>query len=125
MIDKFASKYGNHLYLIFRVLIGLVFFMHGAQKLLGWFGGNAVQAFGMFWWAGLIEVVVGVLLIIGFLTRWTAALGAVEMAFAWFIMHVPRGWNPLANGGEAALLFFAAFLAIVAKGAGKWAVDKK
>lgn len=123
-IDKIASKYGSQFYFVFRLLVGLMFFVHGSYKVLGWFGGTA-QAFGtMFWFAGAIEIVVGILVLVGFMTRWAAAVATIEMLAAWFIVHAKSGWNPLANGGEPAVLFFAAFLVLVAHGAGKWAIDK-
>ena len=121
------QKYGDYLYFIFRFVTGALFFMVGSTKLFGWFGGTpiAIPVGSLFWFAGLIEVVAGTLIVLGLLTRYASALAAVEMVFAYFIGHAPNGLNPIANGGIPAILFFAAFLAIVAKGAGKFAFDKK
>ena len=126
MFNKLLKQHSDKLYFVFRVMIGLLFFMAGSTKLFGWFGGTPVPIpFGsLFWFAGAIEVTVGVLLIVGFLARYAAAFAAIEMVFAWFIGHVPQGWNPLTNMGLPALLFFAAFLAIAAKGAGTWSLGK-
>jgi putative oxidoreductase len=121
------QKYGDVPYVLFRVIIGVLFFMVGSVKLFGWFGGTPmlIPVGSLFWFAGLIEVAVGVLLVAGFLVRHAAALAAIQMVFAYFMGHAPNGGNPLANGGIPAILFFAAFLALMAKGAGRWAFDKK
>jgi putative oxidoreductase len=121
------QKYGDVLYFVFRALIGVLFFMVGSTKLFGWFGGAPVPipVGSLVWFAGLIEVVAGALIVLGLLTRYAAGLSAVEMVVAYAIGHAPNGWNPIANQGIPALLFFAAFLALVAKGAGRWAFDKK
>ncbi len=122
---NFLKKNDVYFHFVFRVLVGFTFFMHGAQKLFGWFGGKAVaDVTSMFGAAGVIETVGGLAIVLGLFVRPVALVTAVEMAFAWFVAHAPKGWNPLQNGGEAALLFFAAFVMLVAHGAGKWGLER-
>jgi|SRR3989338_3663053 len=124
MLRRFAEKNGDYLYFAFRVVIGLVFFLHGWMKVSAIMGGK-MQLISLMGLAAVIETVGGLFLIIGFLVRPVALISAIEMVFAWFMAHAPQGWNPLANKGEPALLFFAAFLALVALGARKWAIDRR
>ncbi len=121
LIGDFLEQYRGQFYTAFRVLIGLAFFLHGAQKLFGWFGGvggGTVELFSMFGAAGVIELVGGALIALGLLTRLAAVFGIADMVAAWFIVHVGNGWIPLTNGGEAALLFFTAFLLLAVHGNG-------
>ena len=88
-------------------------------------GTMAWGAFNPLGVAGLIEVIVGVLIVFGLWTRLVALVGVIEMLVAWFAVHAAKGvWNPLQNGGEAAVLYFAAFLVLFSYGAGKWSLDK-
>lgn len=113
-----------YLYFVFRLLVGLAFFHHGFQKLFGIIGGaDPVTAFSLFWFVGVLELVGGAFIAVGFLTRYVAILTAIEMIFAWFMVHVKGGWLPIVNGGEPVLLFFAAFLVLIGYGAGKWGLD--
>lgn len=121
VFGKLLGKNSDYLFFVFRVLAGLVFFLHGASK-LGWLGGNAMT--GIMMWVGIGETLVGLGVLLGVWTRLAALGGIVIMLSAWFKAHVGRGWNPLANGGEAAVLFFAIFLVLLAYGAGKWALEK-
>lgn len=109
----------------FRILIGLMFALHGTSKVFGWpsvNGGAAPVGSWPFWWAGVIEVVVGVALTLGVLARLAALLGAGEMAYAFLTQHLPKGLLPIANGGELAVLYLLAFLLIAFAGAGAFAV---
>ncbi|PLW80399.1 DoxX family protein [Candidatus Woesearchaeota archaeon] len=118
MFDKTkCEEKMQYFYPAFRILIGVLFMYHGYMKF-------PMGATGIFLVAGIIELIVGALLIVGFMSRYAAMLGAANMVGAWFIAHVPNGWNPLTNGGEPALLFFAAFLAIVAYGSGSCSLKK-
>ncbi len=116
--------HNDKLYFVFRLLVGLLFFLHGWQKFSGFLDGKT-QLMSLFGLAMVIEVVAGVLLILGLLTRWVAFVAAVEMLIAYFYAHAGNGLSPLANKGEPALLFFAAFLVLLGYGAGKWAIDNK
>ncbi len=119
------SKYGSQLYGVFQILVGLMFFMHGAGKLFGWFGGNAQALGSLFGVAGIVETLVGLALVFGMWSRLAALGGAITMLVAYFYVHVGNGLNPLGNGGEAAILYFVAFLVIMRDGAGAWSLEKK
>ncbi len=121
VLDWFEGNQ-DYMFALFRIIFGAVFFMHGAQKLLGWFGGSVAANFSLFWWAGVIEFVGGLLLVLGLFSRIVALVGGLEMVVAWIVAHIPQGWNPLVNGGEAALLFFAAFLVLVSHESDTWTV---
>ncbi len=118
------GKYGTQFYLVFRVLVGLMFFMHGAGKLFGWFGGTAMGFGGLMGIAGIVEVVVGLAILLGFWTRLAALLGGVTMLVAYVYMH--WGLNPLTSGGELALMYLLAFLVLMKDGAGKlWSLEQQ
>ncbi|WP_299556890.1 DoxX family protein [uncultured Mycolicibacterium sp.] len=109
---------------IVRIVFGLLFLVHGTAKLFGWPGGEAIPAGTWpFWWAGLIELVTGLLITVGLFTRAAAFVAAGQMAVAYFWMHLPNGFWPIANKGEPAVLFCFFFLALVVLGAGAWSVD--
>jgi putative oxidoreductase len=76
------------------------------------------------WFAGVIELVGGLLIAIGFLTSIAAFIASGEMAAAYFIAHAPKGAVPVLNGGELAALYCFLFLYIAARGAGPWGIDK-
>jgi len=123
MYWKALSGTADYFYFVFRVFIGLLFFQHGAQKLFGWFGGEAAELFSLMGVAGLIEFFGGLLIAIGLLTQIVALVGIIEMAVAYLMVHFPQGIVPIMNGGELALLYFAAFLVIFVYGARKFGVD--
>jgi putative oxidoreductase len=75
--------------------------------------------------AGLIELVGGTLLVLGLFTRLAAFVLAGEMAVAYFTAHAPRGFWPIANGGELAALYCFIFLYLSAIGGGPWSVDAR
>src|SRR5690349_6225915 len=115
---------------VFRIVVGLLFTVHGSASLFGIFGGakgiaGATVKLGLWpsWWAALIQVIAGGLVLIGFLTRPAAILCSGSMAYAYFTVHAPKSLWPMANGGEAAALFCWAFLTIALVGAGAWSVD--
>jgi len=120
---------------VFRIVFGLLFMLHGTMKVFGWPLGEAVPIFTWpFWWAGLIEVLVGALITLGFFTRIAAVIGSGQMAVAYFWRHwglfggEPASFWPFANGGnggEVAILFCFAFLLLATMGAGAWSVDAR
>ncbi len=124
-IGKKLMPFEEQFYTVFRVLVGLLFFMHGAGKILGWFTAKATMTTGsLMWFVGLAETLVGLLILLGFLTRLGAIIGIVIMITAWFKAHIATTWNPLANGGELALLFLVAFIFILAHGSGKYGLEQ-
>lgn len=114
---------------LFRMVIGLLFLCHGLASLFGLFGGNRGSGhavpFGEWpgWWAALIQVACGGLVLAGLFTRVAALLASGSMAYAYFVVHQPDGLLPLRNGGELSALFCWSFLLIAVLGPGTWAVD--
>jgi putative oxidoreductase len=113
---------------LMRIVVGFAFWTHGAQKLLGLFGGfgpdgGTVDLATRFGAAGVIEFVAGLLIMLGLLTRPAAFIASGEMAVAYFWMHVPRGFWPWQNGGELAAIFSFVFLFLAAAGPGALAMD--
>ncbi len=120
-MQTFLKDYSDYFYFVFRVLAGLLFLLHGVQKV---FGAQPAETFSLFWFAGVIELVVGVMVIIGLWTSWAALLGAAEMVVAYIMVHIPKGLNPLSNQGELAILYFAAFLILMTHGTKKWGLTE-
>jgi putative oxidoreductase len=107
---------------VMRIVVALVFFSHGISKFFG------LPPFPMAMTpllnvAGIIEVVGGALLIVGLFTRPVAFLLSGMSAAAYFLAHAPQGPFPIANGGEAAVLYCFVFLYLAAAGGGAWSVD--
>ena len=123
------DRYAPQMYAVMRIVFGLVFLMYGSQKfgMLGGVDGQGASAPLLSWpfgIAGVIEVVVGLLLILGLLTKVAAFIGSGQMAVAYFYVHAAMGpVLPVQNGGQAAVLFCFAFLYIATRGAGIWSVD--
>jgi putative oxidoreductase len=118
------SAYRPHLLAILRIMTALLFLAHGTAKLLGFPDiGMSVPLFSLFGLAGVIEIVGGVLLVLGLFTRPVAFILAGEMAVAYFMAHAPQGFFPLANQGDSAVLFCFIFLYLVAAGPGAWSID--
>jgi putative oxidoreductase len=107
-------------------MVGLLLFQYGVAKLLKFPPGTAfakVEWMSLFGIAGTFELILGGLLILGLFTRPVAFILCGEMAFAYFIEHFPRGFIPLLNGGNAAILFCFACLYLACAGGGVWSVD--
>lgn len=125
MAKELIHEKGGHVfYIVSRILVGLLFAQHGAQKLLGWFGKDAVPLFSQMGAAGAIELIGGLMLALGMFTVPVAVISAVEMLFAYITVHVPTGWVPIENNGELALLYFAAFFGIIAYQSKRSRVDR-
>ena len=119
------ARFANVTYALFRIVTGFLFAFHGAQKIFGAFGGNAVPLASMPGLAGIIELACGILVMIGLFTGVAAFIASGEMAFAYFMAHAPRGVWPIQNQGELAALYCFAFLYIASRGAGRFGVDKR
>lgn len=124
-MERVLGRFAPQLYALMRIVAGLLFACHGAQKLFGVLGGQQVVLASQFGAAGVIELVGGVLIAIGFLTGTVAFIASGEMAYAYFTMHMPKGGAPIQNGGELAALYCFVFLYIAARGVGVWGVDKR
>lgn len=134
-LDARLAGYSSPVLSIFRIVFGLLYTLHGTMKLFGFPMGEAVPVGTWpFWFAGLIELVLGILIIAGFFTRIAAFIASGEMAVAYFWQHwgVLGGqpasfwpFSPGGNGGELAILFCFGFLLLATMGAGAWSVDSK
>ncbi|MBU3031392.1 DoxX family protein [Paracoccus marinaquae] len=109
---------------LLRIVSGLIFLAHGTQKLLGFpVTDRTTDAFSLGWFSGLIEIVAGTLIAIGFQTRAAAFLASGTMAFAYWLAHAPRSPYPVNNGGDAAILYCFVFLYFVFAGGGSLSLD--
>jgi putative oxidoreductase len=111
-----------------RIVVGLTFSLHGCQKMFGLFGGmggaGAKAAFlSLLWVAGALEVFGGALLILGLFTSCVAFVLCGEMAVAYFMRHFPRGFWPILNGGELAVVYCFVFLYLFTAKPGPWSLD--
>ena len=118
------ARFGAQTYALLRIVTGFLFLWHGTQKLLG-FPGEAPAGAPDFviYVAGPIELVGGILILIGLFTRWVAFLCSGLMAVAYWLAHGSQAFLPLVNGGELAVLYCFVFLFISAHGAGIWSID--
>lgn len=111
---------------VLRIMSSLLLLQHGTAKIFGFphvdYFDN-LEIFSLVGIAGMIEIVGGILLLIGFLTRPTAFILSGELAFAYFLGHASQGFFPILNGGELAVLYTFIFLYLAVAGSGKWGVD--
>jgi putative oxidoreductase len=112
---------------VLRIVAAFVFITHGTQKLFGvpvLEPKPTVELFSMFGFAGVLETVGGLLLLLGLFTRPVAFLLSGEMAVAYFMTHFPRSFWPMLNNGEHTVRFCFLFLYLAAAGGGEWALDR-
>jgi putative oxidoreductase len=123
-IETHAARLAPYAFTILRIMAALLFMQHGMSKLLAFpMAMNSPALFSLYWFAAVIEVVGGALVAVGLFTRPAAFIMSGEMAFAYFMSHAPKGFYPILNGGEAAILFCFVFLYIAAAGAGAFSLD--
>lgn len=120
----------EHILAAYRVVVGLLFTCHGLSSIFGIMGGSIGKGGAIpvgtwpGWWAALIQLVAGVLVLVGLGTRGSALLASGSMAYAYFTVHQEKALFPIQNGGEAAAMFCWAFLMIAFFGPGSWAADR-
>lgn len=110
---------------VFRIVVGLLFAFHGTAKLFGWpstKNGAVPMGTWPYWYAGVLELVVGLLVAFGAYARIAALVGAAVMAYAYLTEHQPNALHPIQNGGELAVMYLLAFLVIAFAGAGAFTV---
>ena len=127
--DAFISTWTPRAQAALRIVTAYLFVAHGTSKLLGVPhipSLDGVTLFSLMGFAGILELVGGVLLIIGLFTRATAFVLSGEMAFAYFMGHASQGnvLVPMLNRGELAVLFCFVFLFFAFAGAGAWSLDR-
>ena len=119
------SRWQPQVLAILRIVVGLLFLEHGLQKFFGFpvpfpMPGPLPP---MVMAAGAIELIAGALVTIGLFTRLAAFIASGEMAVAYFIGHFPKGFWPVENMGEGAILYCFIFLYIAAAGPGAWSIE--
>jgi putative oxidoreductase len=125
---RWLEKYGNYACALLRIVTGFIFSFHGAQKILGVFSQFQPPAWSQLWFGGIIELVCGLMVLLGLQTRAAAFLSSGTMAVAYIQYH----WKfqlgaqlfPAINKGELALLYSLVFLLIACRGGVKWSLDK-
>lgn len=116
------SRYSEIAYAVLRFVTGALFACHGAQKLFGAFGGQVSEK-PLLLAGGVIDLFGGLLIAAGLLTRAAAFLASGMMAVAYFMAHAPKGFWPIVNGGENAVLYCFLFLFVTAYGPGVYSLD--
>jgi putative oxidoreductase len=122
-VNRWLGRYSDVLYALMRVVVGLLFALHGAQKLFGVLGGQSQLSNPMMLAAGIIEFGGGLLVAVGLWASYAAFLASGQMAVAYFMVHAPAGFWPILNKGELAALYCFVFLFIASRGSGRWSVD--
>ncbi|WNG80090.1 DoxX family protein [Mycobacterium sp. ITM-2016-00316] len=126
-IDTKLTQFAPVVLSVFRIVFGLLFTLHGTQKLLGFptamESGTVPMGTWPYWYAGVLELVLGLLILTGLFTRIAAFIASGEMAYAYSSAHLPTAFWPIDNGGEPAVLFCFGFLLLVFLGGGSIALD--
>ncbi len=121
----FLNAFKGQSHAAFRIVLGLLFLFHGTQKLFGFpieftYGMNP-----MLMAAGVIELVAGAMVMVGFYSRFAAFIASGTMAAAYWMAHGMNGLFPIANGGELAAIYCFGFLFLAANGPGMWSINNK
>ena len=122
-MQKALGRLSPYFYALLRIIAGLAFAQHGAQKLFGLLGGQAVELTSQRGLAGIIEFVGGIMIAIGLFTSPVAFIASGEMAWAYFQQHAKGGFFPIQIGGELAVLYCFIFLYFAAVGSGMLSID--
>ncbi len=126
---KLLAKYADQAYALMRIIAGFMFSFHGAQKILGVLSSFQPPMGSQLWFGGVIELIGGIAIMLGFGTRVAAFICSGEMAVAYFQFHWKFQFGPqffpTVNKGELAVLYCFVFLFIATRGGGKWSLDKK
>lgn len=124
---RLLKEYEEVAYALLRVIAGFMFFFHGLQKVFGILIEVQPPPMSQLWIGGVIELVGGLLILLGFQTRWAAFLCSGEMAVAYIQFHwklqMGSGFFPALNKGELAVLYCFVFLFIACRGGGRWSLD--
>jgi putative oxidoreductase len=123
-MDRSLARHSPVILSIVRIVVALLFLEHGLSKLFGWPSPQTPpEVFTLSWFAGVIEAVGGLLLTLGLFSRSAAFIMSGEMAIGYFLSHAPKGFFPIINRGDAAILYCFIFLYFVFAGGGPWSLD--
>jgi len=126
---RWLEKLADSAYALLRIIAGIMFAFHGAQKILGILGATRPPMGSQLWFAGLIELIGGLAVALGLGTRPAAFICSGEMAVAYFQAHwklqMGTQFFPIINRGELAVLYCFVFLLVLCRGGVKWSLDKK
>jgi len=117
------EKTSPYMLSVLRIVVALLFLQHGLQKYFG-FPSAGPPMIPLLYVQGAIEIVGGVLLLVGAYTRIVAFVLAGDMAVAYFMVHFPNSFFPVVNAGEGAVLYCFVFLYLLFAGGGPWSVDR-
>lgn len=125
MMEQLLNSWRERILSIVRIITAFMFMQHGGQKMFGFPKDQTAEYvfFSLKGVAGALEIFAGALILIGLFTRPAAFICSGLMAFAYFLVHAPRNFWPLNNGGELAIMFCFVFLYLVTSGGGAWSVD--
>jgi putative oxidoreductase len=125
---KWLEKYADYAYALMRIVAGFMFSFHGMQKILGILSEFQPAVGSQLWIGGVLELLGGVAIMLGFQTRWAAFICSGEMAVAYIQYHwkfqMRADFFPTINKGELAALYSFVFLYIASRGGVKWKLDK-
>ena len=124
---SFLDRWQSQILAVLRIVSGLLFVEHGSAKLLHFphvatFDGKLPPIILV---TGIIELVGGALVTLGLFSRWAAFIMSGEMAIGYFLAHAPKGFFPILNQGEPAILYCFIFLYLAAAGPGAFAINKR
>ncbi|MFN2425023.1 MAG: DoxX family protein [Candidatus Binatia bacterium] len=122
------ARFTEEAYALLRIVSGLMFSFHGVQKIFGFLAQHPVEFGSQMWFGGILELVGGIAILVGFQTRVAAFLCSGMMAVAYVQFHWKFAGGdqffPVINKGELAVLYCFAFLFIACRGPGKWSLDR-
>ncbi len=122
-LKSHVTLFEPKVYALLRIVTGFLFFWHGSAKVLGFPTAHSSAPFYITWITGPIELLGGLLIMIGLVTRPTAFLSAGLMAVAYWWKHGLDALLPIVNRGELAVIYCFIFLYITARGSGIWSID--
>jgi len=124
MLLELLNRFSPITLSLLRIVAGFLFVQQGLQKLFGWFGGEPVETFSLFWIGGVLETIAGPFIMLGLFTRPVAMVLAGELLVTYVAAHAPLGFWPLRNRGELSLLFLINFLILLTAGPGRISIDQ-
>jgi putative oxidoreductase len=123
-VRRVLGRFSGVFYASMRLVVGLLFACHGAQKLFGVLGGPQMPLLSQMGVAGVIEFFGGLMIAFGLLTSLAALIASGEMAWAYFQAHAPNNFWPILNRGEVAVVYCFLFLYISSMGPGPYSLDR-